>query len=276
MAACGGLEHIFEKPLPETPTLIESLSPWKQIKSMKTIDHTSFTELFGELHFKESHDLLLNRNHDPPPRSPPPSPPIEKNHEKNSESYSPYNHGQKKQYRHGHSESFSSMNSESLSLCTEGLGFESFDDADDLLLLKNNDNDDGDGDDAIINSGGGNNVDEETSFTRNIHHAENNDEHHDILRYRKSRSSSVGEIREFPPPISCVGRSGKPWMCFRSFREDGRFILKEVKIPTQEFLHACRENGRLKMQFVHSDDEFIDEDGDGKNGVIDNNNGGDK
>lgn len=65
---------------------------------------------------------------------------------------------------------------------------------------------------------------------------------------------------EFPPPISCIGRTGKPWVCFKSYRNNGRFILKEVRIPTQEFLHACREDGRLKLQFIQSDDETIEED----------------
>nr|GEY96304.1 Rho GTPase-activating protein 5-like [Tanacetum cinerariifolium] len=52
---------------------------------------------------------------------------------------------------------------------------------------------------------------------------------------------------KLPPPV------GKPWVCLKSFRENGRFILKEVKIPTQELLYACRENGRLKLQFIQHD-----------------------
>ncbi|KAL0370193.1 UNVERIFIED_CONTAM: hypothetical protein Sangu_0337400 [Sesamum angustifolium] len=63
----------------------------------------------------------------------------------------------------------------------------------------------------------------------------------------------------FPPPISCIGQCRKPWVCLKSFREDGRFILKEIRIPTQELLHACRENGRLKLQFIQPDDEASEE-----------------
>ena len=81
--------------------------------------------------------------------------------------------------------------------------------------------------------------------------------------WRRSRVSGGG----YPPPISCIGRSGKPWVCFRSFRSNGRFVLKEIRIPSQEFLHAYREDGRLKLHFVQPDDECLEEeeeeDGDG-------------
>lgn len=220
--ACGSVDHIFEKPLPENPMLFESLSPWKHIKS---IDNPSFAEIFGELHFKEKHNVHIHRS----PVSPSSSfssnssiylPQIDSKTKSTTSSYC-----QRKQYRH--SDSFSSMNSESLSMCTEGLGFESFDDADDLFR----DDDD--------------NVDRRKENRRHHHH-------------QRSISTSRGEL---PPPISCIGRSGKPWVCFRSYREDGRFILKEVRIPTQEFLHACRENGRLKLRFIqHDEDEDKEED----------------
>ncbi|KAL0370192.1 UNVERIFIED_CONTAM: hypothetical protein Sangu_0337300 [Sesamum angustifolium] len=47
MAACGGLEHIFEKPLPESPRILEPLSPWKQIQPINTVNHSSFTEIYN-------------------------------------------------------------------------------------------------------------------------------------------------------------------------------------------------------------------------------------
>lgn len=144
---------------------------------------------------------------------------------------------QQKQYRH--SDSFSSMNSESLSLCTEGLGVESFDDVDDLLRI-----------DLCNNDWQPDQEQRRTSFTR-----KENESH--CGEYKRSRAS----LGVFPPPISCIGRCGKPWVCFKSFREDGRFILKEIRIPTQELLHAWRENGRLKLQFINqSDDEAPEED----------------
>ncbi|XP_073284295.1 uncharacterized protein [Primulina huaijiensis] len=225
MATCGGLDHIFEKPLLENPTLLESLSSWKQIKSTKPIDDSSFTEIFGELHFKErshvhflpessSNSTLFAGNDD-----------LDRDKHENKLFTSgycyPFNQG--KQYY---------KNNDSLSLCTEGLGFESSDDVDDLLT---NDN-------ACRNDY--QQHEDRKVITRNIKSSEN---------YRFNRG-------EFPPPISCIGRSGQPGVCFKSYKQDGRFILKGIRIPTQELLHACRENGCLKLQFIKSDDEILDED----------------
>ncbi|XP_073158240.1 uncharacterized protein [Henckelia pumila] len=228
MATCGSLDHIFEKPLPENPTLLESLSSWNQIKSTKPIDESSFTEIFGELHFKEkshvhflpesSSNSTLLAGKDDPDRD---------KHENKiftSSTYSCYPFNQRKQYY---------KNSDhSLSLCTEGLGFESSDDVDDFLS--------------------------------NDHTFRNDHQPHEDRKVntRNNRSSENHRFtrREFPPPISCIGRSGQPGICFKSYRQDGRFILKEIRIPTQEVLHACRENGRLKLQFIQSDDEILDED----------------
>uniref|UniRef100_A0A5B6YLE8 Putative suppressor protein SRP40 n=1 Tax=Davidia involucrata TaxID=16924 RepID=A0A5B6YLE8_DAVIN len=233
MAACGGLQRIFEKPLPN-PTLLESFSPWNQIKSMKPIEHSSFTEIFGELHFKETPEsssplallsspssIYLNSQAG-----------VEKlNNEGNKDSH-------KKQYlgSHKNSDSFSSMNSESFQLCTEGLGFESSDDVEDLM--------------KDINEDWQNQ--ERTSITKHMQ-SENL-----WCEFRRSRTSR----RAFPPPISCIGKSGKPCVCFKSYRHDGRFVLKEIRIPTQEFLHAYREGGRLKLHFVQSDDEIFEEEED--------------
>lgn len=247
MAACGGLEHIFEKPLPDNSAFLESLSPWKQIKTMKSVDgSSSFTELFGELHFKETHfneissspkSLSSDSSVSNSNQSGIDIPGVSSIHQEKFKNpglsnYDPSRHN----IHYRHSDSFSSMNSESLSLCTEGLGSESSDDVEDLLG----------------NEGSGNEWrnQEERSMMKNT--TENNN------HWGESRRSRICR-REIPPPISCIGRNGKPWVCFKSFREDGRFILKEVRIPTQEFLHACRENGRLRLRFVHSDDEILEE-----------------
>ncbi|CAL5423987.1 unnamed protein product [Camellia sinensis] len=227
MAACGSLQHIFEKPLPENPTLLESLSSWNHhIKSSEPIEDSSFTEIFGELHFKEnpesSSPSLTYLNSQSRPKT--------DNNTKNPSDYFSSSHG--KQYNHNNSESFSSMNSESLQLCTEGLGFESSDDVEDL---KTSDWENQEKRIRLI----------EKNPTENI-------------ELKKTRTSGSG----FPPPISCIGESGKPCVCFKSYREDGRFVLKEIRIPTQEFLHASREDGRLKLQFFKSDDEIVGEDED--------------
>lgn len=257
MAACGSLHHIFENPLPETPALLESLSSWNQIKPVKSIDQSSFTEIFGELHFKEnSHSSSSSPSFPVSSFSSPsssfidliPHPPtsnLNKNgnlgngHEsKNSPSLDFFSTTSKNhQYTGGHKNGdiFSPRNYESLQLCTEGLGFESFDDVEDM---KNDIN------------GNWQHQEENVSITR---HSTLENPRGEIRRPRLSG-------RAFPPPISCIGKSGKPWVSFKSYRQDGRFVLKQVRVPSQEFLHAQREDGRLKLHFVQPSDEIFEED----------------
>ncbi|KAI9074438.1 hypothetical protein K1719_043632 [Acacia pycnantha] len=235
MASGMSLQRIFENPLPEKPTLMQSLS-LKQIRIVKPIDDSSFTELFGELHFKES------------PRPSPSSslsqtsPSLDLGSDTNQISVSSTpeitpesNHI----IRHKSSDSFSSYNSESLHFCTEGLGCESSDDMEDLKA----------------------GMDEYCWETKS-----------EIVSTKKKNlasKDSYGECRrsrirglEYPPPISCIGSTGKPWVLFKSYRDNGRFVLKEIRIPTREFLYADREDGRLKLRFVMPDDEFREEQND--------------
>ena len=118
------------------------------------------------------------------------------------------------------------MNSESLQLCTEGLGFESLDNLEDLDM---------DFQSKVREKG----VDQRKGYLK------------------KGENKKGKDQRGFPPPISSIGGKnvGKPWVCFESYKEDGRFILKEVRIPTQECLHACRGDGRLRLSFVQETDE---------------------
>lgn len=133
---------------------------------------------------------------------------------------------------HKKSDSFSSMNSDSLQLCTEGLGFESSDDVEELRNEMT---------EEWQHKQGKVSITKHSPTTENV-----------CGEFRRSRTSGG----EFPPPISCIGKSGKPWVCFKSYRHDGRFVLKEIRMPSQEFLHACREDGRLKLQFVHPNDDI--------------------
>ncbi|CAM8892662.1 unnamed protein product [Rhodiola kirilowii] len=254
MAACGKLQHMFNKPLPENPTLIESLS-WNHIKSKNTnhVDQPSFTEIFGELYFKEVSDLTssmacsassstssssvlsssssvtctdVNQDcHEPEKHG--------KSSEESKKVVQPIDPFSSKCYRGSHniSDSFSSMSSESLQLCTEGLGFESSDNSDDL---------------------------ETQDYWQDLKRSSRDVKHSTL----KSQSSTSGEIRRprvrrgpFPPPISCIGKSRKPGVCFKSYKQDGRFVLKEIPIPTQECLHASRKDGRLKLHFINKDDK---------------------
>ncbi|KAL8461303.1 hypothetical protein ACS0TY_032685 [Phlomoides rotata] len=183
MAACGGLEHIFNK------SLALPLQSWK------SVDHHSLTEIFGQ---KDNY-LLHRSNSDNS---------VIDHHKRND-----------------------TMNSECIS---HELGFDDY-------LIKN-----------------------DMNYYNNDHwkpqktSADYNDEKYWCSSKRYSRK----DFGTLPPPISCLGRNGKPWVFFKSIRKDGRFILKEIRIPTQEFLHACRKNGRLKMHFIHSDDEILDDDED--------------
>ncbi|KAL7611874.1 hypothetical protein Lser_V15G06563 [Lactuca serriola] len=214
MAACGSLQHIFDKPSPlETPKASIDDS-WKRINPNKAID-----DMFSELHFNEKNDLRPSTNH-----------------------YQCTSVG---------------MNSESLSMCTEGLGFESFDDVVEDMKEKQ---------DVHIDHQRKQQQQEE----RTTKHAVS-----EMLSGDQSKRSRIKGM-EFPPPISSIGISGKPWVYLESFRSNGRFILKEVKIPTQELLHACREDGRLKLQFIQSDGEALNEEDDDeerKNGGEVGNNG---
>ncbi|WJX68968.1 hypothetical protein P8452_53283 [Trifolium repens] len=239
MTTCESLQHIFDSLLPEKPTLLESLS-FNKIKPVKSIESSSCTEIFGELHFNESspsshvsisssstviNNTYQNQNKD--------SESSDKRQTPSSASFSitPITSHSN---MHKSSDSFSWLNSESLHLCTEGLGFESSDDVEDSKSGMN----------------------EYWQIDQN----EKCDEQHS-----SSRDHSYGECRrsrvnEYPPPISSIGKTGKPWVYFRSYRDDGRFVLEEVRIPTQEFLRAYREDGRLKLQFVHPpDDEFLED-----------------
>lgn len=121
---------------------------------------------------------------------------------------------------HHRSISLSSANSESLS---EALGFESFDDIEEFP------------DDEWEQR--------QQSFGTTTKHVKSE------ASGETKRSRISG--KEIPPPISSIGRR----VCFESYRYNGRLILKEVKIPTQELLHAYREDGRLKLQFIPFDDE---------------------
>ncbi|MQL80697.1 hypothetical protein Taro_013170 [Colocasia esculenta] len=244
MAACGSLRHLFERPRHENPTLMESLS-WSQINAAKHARDTSsaaasFTEIFGELHFDERRPAACPAQPAPPPdRCPSPGGAPEKDG-CGEEQGACFLHPSSGSPMGGQGNSGPEENgvvprmrrSESLRLCTEGLGSESSDVVEDPKG--------GPGGNWIGHGGG-------------------------AARVTKRRySRTLSEVRprargEFPPPISCIGSGGRPWVSFRSYREGGRFVLREVKIPTQELLSASREGGRLMLRFVQRDEEAEEE-----------------
>ncbi|XP_022153056.1 protein FANTASTIC FOUR 4-like [Momordica charantia] len=228
MAACKSFQHIFERPLPEKQTLLESvMPPWSQnIKPVEQTARSSFSELF------DSSQMSTNKNQN------------EKEHQTKNFSFSfplGNNHFSCNKNHIG----FSSVKSESLQLCTERLGSESSDNVEDLKG-------------EMINETW--QIKEKVVSTSLRHFAAGSG------RSRTSRES-------FPPPLSFVGKSGKAGVCFTSYRQDGRFVLKEVRIPSQEFLQAHREDGCLKLQIVQPNDYVEEEDeGDEERDDVVNNN----
>ncbi|XP_023513238.1 protein FANTASTIC FOUR 3-like [Cucurbita pepo subsp. pepo] len=114
---------------------------------------------------------------------------------------------------------------QSLQLCTEGLGSESSDDVE-------NENENWEIKEGKVGIG--------------------------CVKHVASRMST----KALPPPLSFMGRSGKGGVCFMSYREDGRLVLKEVRIGCREFVEARREDGRLKLQIVQPNQEDEDEEHD--------------
>ncbi|GMH07335.1 hypothetical protein Nepgr_009175 [Nepenthes gracilis] len=234
MAACGSFKQIFENPLPENnPSLIDSLSSRNQFKPVKSINH-SFNEIFGELHFKEtpsssSSSLPLTDSNQEPE--------IGSRHESQPASMFSGKPGSGYVGRHRSSDNFSSLKTESLKLCTEGLGFESLDDVEDSKEVSDCSSD------------------WENMKMERVCVRDNWETAGDYLcpdQYKTARSCG----RTSPPPISCIGRGGMSWG-LESYRKDGRFVLQEVSIPTHEFLHSCREDGRLRLCFAQPHNHLL-------------------
>ncbi|XP_015170598.1 putative uncharacterized protein DDB_G0277255 [Solanum tuberosum] len=211
MVTCGGLKHFFDKPFPENSTILDSTSSWNQIKSMKPNKDSSFTEIFDELHSVSS----FSSNNLPPLST------TSSSSSSSSSTCSSYNNSsfsfeaihqsgvegknrdpiyppssQKKHYKH--SDSFSSRNSDCLSICTESLGFESCDDVEDIMNVL-----------SI-----GNDQEHEEIRSTNIHNQGIISHEYTKIRSRTNKGALL------PPPISCIGRNGKPCVCFESFREN--------------------------------------------------------
>ncbi|CAN6380596.1 unnamed protein product [Urochloa humidicola] len=238
MASDGGLRRLFEKPLPENPTLLEALSACHHHRHVhhpnnNPIDPSSFTEIFGELHFQE-------KSPPPPPPEraflPPPQPPswldiataAEAEKSKDDSSLDALLRPKPAATAAAtvkRSASFClKKSSASLLLCTEGLGSESTVDSDDMLK------DEGDAEEIKGAA--------ETDGT--------------AAAAMKEEEERRPQEKVFPPPIRSIGRGGKPYVCFRSFREEGRFVLLEVVIPGKDLLQATREGGRLRLQFANA------------------------
>lgn len=226
MAACEHPHNILDNPLPEIPAFLGPLSPsWNQINAaMKPLQKSSFAEIFGEMLFKEPESF----------------------------SSSAFSSSAASLYSSDSSSAASSSSSSSSSA-------DATDTEAEIEMLTgeeiNKSSDDVDPEEE---------EEEEMMMIRDLGIEERPPilcRRHSYSENRCSEWKRSKMIRAaFPPPISCIGRSGKPWVLFKSYREDGRFILKEIRIPTQEFMHACRKDGRLKLHIIQSDDEIPDDD----------------
>ncbi|KAI3995536.1 hypothetical protein MKX01_023281 [Papaver californicum] len=154
---------------------------------------------------------------------------------------------------------FLSKKPESLKLCTEGLGFESSDEVENSKSQSVDDWKHGNEVVSVETDSSSDNLSEmgttkyPSSGNLSEGHIIKNSSSENLSELRRTRSLG----RNFPPPISCIGRNGKPWVCLKSFRYSGRFVFKEIKIHTKEVLHACREDGRLTLHLVVPNDEEI-------------------
>jgi len=78
------------------------------------------------------------------------------------------------------------------------------------------------------------------------------------------QNRATASTSKFPPPLPSIARNGQQCVFLKPLRKDGRFLLQEVKVPRQEFLHASRQDGRLRLQLVrnHDDPTSLRDDGD--------------
>jgi hypothetical protein len=132
----------------------------------------------------------------------------------------------------------SSFLSHHLDICTEGLGSESSGDIDLSDLT-----------DDVSNDGVGADVGH-AALPCKWQHRDGGGDGEPGRVMRSARPA-------FPPPISLIGAGGKPWLYLRPQREDGRLVLREVRIPSRELLQARREDGRFQLQYAQPqpDDE---------------------
>ncbi|WJX43984.1 hypothetical protein P8452_31019 [Trifolium repens] len=242
MSTCS-LQKIFENPPlhAESPTAIidQSFESWKS--QIKPIQHSSsFTEIFGELYFNEI----------TPQPSPSRSP---------SASYSSFpeliNHLNpipiNKPLEVENKNSLSckrnlSLRLERLKICNKSIDLlENLDKVEDLENKDDKENNDEEEDEEDED------IEEEGEKDSGLEE-----------KWLWNSGRTKGVVNEYPPPISCIGRSGKPCVSFQAYRNNGRFVLKQI--PKYDFLHAHREDGRLTLHFVQhdveDDDDYEEED----------------
>ncbi|XP_072992725.1 uncharacterized protein [Typha latifolia] len=56
--------------------------------------------------------------------------------------------------------------------------------------------------------------------------------------------------RSFPPPLPSISRRDGPCFQMRPHRRDGRLVVEAISVPSHNYLHARRQDGRLCLSFV--------------------------
>ncbi|XP_078443820.1 uncharacterized protein LOC144713182 [Wolffia australiana] len=143
-----------------------------------------------------------------------------------------------------------SLSQKSLEMCTESLGSETGSD-EMLFSAMDDDYDDDDYPRQTITS-----VDEEVK--------EEEEEVPPPPARRKEPaavnyhcSSGRSPVRSFPPPLTSICRRDGPCFSMRRRRLDGRLVVEAVPVPSQNYLHVQRCNGRLLLSFIDTTAEEI-------------------
>ncbi|GLJ49795.1 hypothetical protein SUGI_1057580 [Cryptomeria japonica] len=67
------------------------------------------------------------------------------------------------------------------------------------------------------------------------------------------QEKAIKRTRSFPPPLSSIARSDGSCIHMRSFKQDGRLLLKAVPVETsQKYLTVRREDGRLQLHLIRT------------------------
>ncbi|KAK1292912.1 hypothetical protein QJS10_CPB17g00796 [Acorus calamus] len=70
------------------------------------------------------------------------------------------------------------------------------------------------------------------------------------VNYHCSSMSLKSAPKSYPPPLPSISRRDGPCLHMRPHRVDGRLVVEAVPVPSQNYLHVQRENGRLVLSFI--------------------------
>ncbi|KAL3530294.1 hypothetical protein ACH5RR_009616 [Cinchona calisaya] len=79
-----------------------------------------------------------------------------------------------------------------------------------------------------------------------------------IVKYNYCSSRKMGP-RSFPPPLPSLARDDGVSLHMQSRRQNGRLVLEAVSIPPQNYFHAQRGDGCLRLTFINNTSSQDDE-----------------